>query len=313
MLARLNEFIADGIHKTAAGEFLYKESENFDRERRHEIISKASALTVEDNAGAGEASYIWINAQTGNPFLPYARIIEAGKVDRVQAPRLDNIPAVTDGAIDPADDGTAGEVPDAADTVQIKIKHYEQTLRAAPSAVEDLPDFEQAHAALAIESLFAQSGKDMFAAIKGNADIGSNTESKTGVADGLPTVANVEKVIGDWMEKIAGQYHRFGSLHVNPRLWNILQQASSGDLGYGDWKGVNLQVSGALDGGAAAGDVVAVFGDLHYGLIFAMRRDVAVKIYRNHKGGSGDLFYASARFGTAVLEPAAVGRLVVGA
>lgn len=309
MLIRMNEWQTEQGRATAAGEWMIPESKAARREP-DEVVTKATALEVSDIAGAPEASYLWVEAGAGNPYLGYARIIEAPKAaPKVQLPQLESMPALSSAAKDPTSDGAAGQVPAAASQPAITINHYDNTMRASPVAAEDFSGFAEAYAGMVAEQLHAQLGGDLTAAIKAHADI---TESKTKVAAGLPTAANINKIMADMLATIPAQYWRHLTLFVNPAVWGLLSQDQRGDLSYGEWNGIGIQVAAHLDDGETAGDMVAVAGDFWHGLAIAMRREFRVEHEVDYKGG-GDFWYASSRFGASVLNPAAMARLVVGA
>ena len=293
--------------KTAIGALLPGQSGDFNIAKKDELIEKASTLAAQNTAGASEGSFLWIRVQAGNPFFDWIHVEAAGKVNHIRLPELRNEPALRHNTVDPAHAGTAGQIPDAGDVIDFEIQYYENSLRASLSAVEDLPDFEEAYAALATEQLFTQSGKNIFDQLKQNSDIQSQT---TGVATGLPTNANVKDKLGELIERLPGQYHRFASLHVSPSLWRVLNAASDSHLDGYAWQGIPLVVNGQLDSGNAAGDVSAIFGDLWYGYFFAIRKEVAIRQYNNN---GIPWFHASARFGGAVWNPDAIGKLVTGA
>lgn len=309
MLIKMNEWESSQGGAKAAGEWAIPESKAQRRDRA-EVVNKASALAVSGVEGSAEASYLWVEAQAGNPYLGYCRVIEAGdKASKVQLPQLESVPALSSAAKDPASDGATGEVPALADQPSIDIQHYDNTMRASPTAAEDFAGFSEAYTVMVAEQLHAQAGANLTAAIKAHSGI---AESKTGVASGLPTAAQINKTLADWLAQIPAQYWRYLALFVSPQVWALLSQDQRGELTYGSWNGIDIQVAAHLDAGTAAGDMVAVAGDFWHGLVIAMRREFRAE-HRNDYAGGGDIWYGSARFGVAVLNQNALARLVVGA
>lgn len=309
MFIKMNSWQTDQERSFATGEWQIPESKT-SRSDPEAVINKASALEVSDVAGSAESSYLWVEAQAGNPYLGYARVLEAGpKASKIHLPQLESTPALSSAAKDPASDGAAGEVPDLADQPDIDISHYDNALRATPTAAEDFPEFRDAYAAMVSEQLHAQLGSSITAAIKAHAGV---AESKTKVAAGLPTVTNINKIVSDWLATIPGQYWKNIVLFVSPQVWALLSQDQRSELAYGEWNGIPVHVAAHFDAGTAAGHLVAVAGDFHHGVAIGMRREAKFE-HRPDYAGGGDIWYASSRFGSAVLNPNALARLVVGA
>ena len=312
MLMRMSEWRETGLdEKAASAKMLFEGGDDFKPSRKDELVQKASALAAQDPAGAGSEPLLWVKATTGNAFLPWLRVYEAGKVNQVRLPQLESEPALDKPtAIDGGIVGATGAITDDADVIDIDLEYYHSNMRATHSALEDLPGFEDSYAALVIEQVFKQSGDKVFADIKASTNVAS---VNTGAAAALPTAANVADKLGELIEQVPGQYHGQAALHVSPQMWRRLSASPNSDIStdWGPaWQGIPLVVNGALEAGNAAGHVSAIFGDLWYGYLLAIRSDLIIQVY--HDKGVPWL-HSRVRFGGAVWDSAALGVMRTGA
>ena len=298
--------------KAADAKLLVKDSGDFRTIRKQEYVEKASTLAARDPEGGTDDTVLWVRAEAGNPFLRDMFIMETGDVSSIQLPQLESVPALQDtAAINPALDGAAGDLPDPGELINVSIRYYDNYMRASLSAVEDLPDFRRAYSVMTVEQILKESGRKVVADIKANSLV---ADQNTGVANGLPTTANIVDKLGEVIEDVEAQFHGNGVLHVAPAIWRLLSTASnsnlSSDYGYQTWNGVPLVVNGALDPGTANGQVPAIFGDFYRGYFFAVRTDITIQEGINN---GIPFFYGAVRFGGAVWDWKALGKLVVGA
>ena len=218
----------------------------------------------------------------------------------MQAPELLSAPALLHNTTSQSVNGSAGDLSDTADLVEIDYQNYESKLRASHPAVEDLPDFKKRYSQMAAEQIFKQSGDNTFSHIKeaaANSPAGVQVQEQSGGS--LPSASQVTKVLGDMIERVEGQFHAGSSLHVSPQLWNVMSQSTNSELTWNGWQGINMVVNGALDAGNSANDVCAVFGSLWHGYLFVVRTDFYVEVSMNTEP---PIFFARSRFGGGILD-----------
>lgn len=314
MLLRLKEWTA-GIGRTgletAKGELMFKQSEDFNPSRRHELVEKADTLDASDPAGAGRDSFLWVRATSGNPFLPYVQVMSAASGSSLEAPELLSAPALIHNTSSQSVNGNEGDLSDDSDLVKIDYQNYESKLRAAHPVVEDSQDFRGRYATMAAEQIFKQAGDNAFGHIKAASASGSPTvKVETQAGGSLPTSAQVADKLGAMIERVPGQHFGMGRLFVSPQLWRIMSAAQNADLTPGHWQGIPLTVTGTLDKGTGAGEVPAIFADLHQGYLFVVRTDFYVEASMKTEP---PIFFARSRFGGAVLNGDAISVLRVAA
>ena len=290
------------------------------REMREGMITRVDAgITEEQNIpGAAVASTRpWYERVAGDPFAAFAQQLPA-TAGTVKDVKLDQVEFTAENALP---DRGARDAKGGSTGVDHVLKNAVLEVAVSHSAEEDISGTIAMYQNIYRLAWNRYRGKETAAVCKAAVKAGTGLDVATGVANKLPTAANVVGVLAK-MPALLGD-HLMDPMDsvawvVHPELYALMISANSSGfafdqrMGLETFQGYPIVMSTHLDDGLTDGEVSGYIAWWEGAVIQAQRGDLMIEQYRATRPGATTLF-AQSRFLPYVVNPKAIVGLQTGA
>ena len=255
--------------------------------------------------GAGTGIGTPINElRAGNPFASYIGTVTVGTNGTFQLIDMTQMNFVEEGTHTPGRTKQGG----SSARPQV-VKNYTLESVVSDAALEDVAAYRMGVEEAIMMADSNNKGAQIFSELKTSAvAVGANTikTMKTGVATGLPTVANMLDIIADLEGMLPTAYRAGAVWHMSRTALTTLRKTSSSNgLNFDSERRINMLngypvvPNDHCEDGSTANDISVIFGNFRRGCGMGMRVALDVRIYEQTSPGAVT-FFARSRFRPAV-------------